>query len=145
MKSLFARLGVIGMIASGCINGPVYAKRDYEQYPDYRKDIALYNIKNILSNVCDSSSADENGFDCRKKECVSSHQASNTVGASTVYFMVCDRYEDRTISERWAELSPDQISISQNGIQIHIKEKKLYLKDARQASELQEAMREYLR
>ncbi len=145
MKSLFARLGVIGMIASGCINGPVYAKRDYEQYPDYRKDIALYNIKNILSNVCDSSSADENGFDCRKKECVSSHQASNTVGASTVYFMVCDRYEDRDISERWAELSSAQISLSKEGLRVQINGKDIYAKDARQASELQEAMQEYLR
>lgn len=46
---------------------PVYAKNEYEQHPQFRKEIALYNIKNILSDVCDSSGADEQGFFCQMK------------------------------------------------------------------------------
>ena len=58
MASLLAKLGIISTIISGCAAGPIYAKRDYDQYPDYRKEIALHNIKHILDDVCDSSSAD---------------------------------------------------------------------------------------
>jgi len=145
MASLLIKLGIFGALISGCAAGPIYAKRDYDQYPDYRKEIALHNIKHILSDICDSSSADEEGFNCQKKECVSSHFASNVVGASTVYYNVCDTYEDKKISARWAELGPGQISLLEKSAQLQIKEEKLDMKDARQASELQEAMREYLK
>ncbi|MFH1682645.1 MAG: hypothetical protein ABIA37_02500 [Candidatus Woesearchaeota archaeon] len=44
---------------------PVRAKQDYSKYPDYKKEIALHNISNILKEVCTESRVAENGFYCK--------------------------------------------------------------------------------
>ncbi|OGI64388.1 hypothetical protein A2642_03385 [Candidatus Nomurabacteria bacterium RIFCSPHIGHO2_01_FULL_39_10] len=35
-----------------CAPPPTYAKRDYNQYPDYKNEIALYNLQEIAKNIC---------------------------------------------------------------------------------------------
>lgn len=50
-KKALLILGLAGLL--GC--AVTYAKRDYDQYPAYKKDIALYNMKEIASDFCDPS------------------------------------------------------------------------------------------
>ncbi len=153
MVRLLDKLVILGVgILSGC-TGPVYAKRDYDQYPDYRREIALYNVQAILRDICDISSADEKGFQCQKKICTSSHSEAYTSSqacpftgscpSSTTYRIVCDELETRDLSQTWDTLAPSAISVTKKNL--NIGGVSIPAKDFRQASELKEAMEEYLK
>ena len=66
------RLGMALLMAGSlsCVSAPIFqAKRDYQAYPKYRKDIAMYNIKNILEQNCSHPTIDEEGFTCEWASC----------------------------------------------------------------------------
>lgn len=59
-KRALVTLSLIGL--TSCIT---YAKRDYDQYPTQRKEIAYYNIEQILADDCGSNFwINEEGFYC---------------------------------------------------------------------------------
>ncbi len=61
MANLLVKLGIISMLSSSCAEERFYARRDYDQYPDYKKEIAEYNIMHILGQNCEILDTDENG------------------------------------------------------------------------------------
>lgn len=80
-------------------------KEDYQAYPKYKKDIALYNIWNILQENCNQGSkVDEIGFSC---EYSTLSVQSTTIGGSSQYGS-----ENHTDSVNWDEIQTT--SIQQN-------------------------------
>ena len=108
------RLGMALLMAGSlsCVHEPVFqAKRDYQVYPKYRKDIAFYNIQNILKENCkkpadyDPPLVNEEGFTCEYASCTT--DINKPLGAMRMYttdFDFCFDKQVESHSFRWDEI-----------------------------------------
>lgn len=78
-------------------------KDDYNNYPGYKKEIALYNLRGILQESCKKSTVDENGFSCEWKRCVGWGRIAPAPG-SIYESTVCVTWEPQSISYQWQQL-----------------------------------------
>ena len=149
MKKITGLLLSIGLL--GCTT--FYAKRDYEQYPNYKKEIALYNITHLLEHNCQRPQADSYKFSCVRSECLESQQQttanpsmgpSGSLGYSTT--TICTKSSPpHDVGMTWASLR--QKNITREGNCIHYSggtECDIQTKDERQAADLIEAFKIYL-
>ncbi len=152
MKALNSRISsIIFSIALGnCYHGawgPIRAKKDYEAYPDYRKEIALYNIKEILTDphMCKTAQVDQNEFSCEWVECTrytfgysTNHQTGQIEGSNT-----CSNTMHHSTSEYWRNIK----SVSAEGTCLKFNSRSscdLMAFSTSQAQDLEEAIIIYL-
>lgn len=95
------------LIASlSCASAPVFqAKRDYDAYPKYRKDIAMYNIQNILKQHCNQPTVDAQGFTCEWATCAT----YDKYGSSTLWTVI--DYDKNSYGSSW-ECQDKQVTSS---------------------------------
>ncbi|MFH1682647.1 MAG: hypothetical protein ABIA37_02510 [Candidatus Woesearchaeota archaeon] len=157
ITNLLKVLGLVGL--SGCAarlsqveidaimkkNAPFRAKREYEQHPDWKKEIALYNIEGILKDNCRSAyTVTEEGFSCkmaaycRKSKKVQMYSApAGPNRYPTVSYNTClDEFPGLDVTFRWADISSVDASLGD----IMINGKSIPLRDSKQAEELKEAL-----
>lgn len=86
-------------------------KDDYNNYPGYKKEIALYNLRGILQESCTKSIADENGFSCEWNRCVNwqeqyvSNLSYGSSGSAGGYHQrVCSQTTTERTSYQWQQL-----------------------------------------
>lgn len=81
---------------------PFQARDDYSVYPQHQKEIALYNIKEILNDNCRKSEATyKKGISCEYVECVSWRNASDSELALTGKTRLCTRERPLTTQLSW--------------------------------------------
>lgn len=69
MKQIIIGLGLAGMLGCAPLPPAVRARQDYSAYPQYKENIALYNIARILEENCNPSKwrVDEEGLFCEQE------------------------------------------------------------------------------
>ncbi|MFH1682646.1 MAG: hypothetical protein ABIA37_02505 [Candidatus Woesearchaeota archaeon] len=156
------KIGMLGLALGGCAHQqvtspPVRAKQDYSKYPDYKKDIALYNISKILRDrkVCDFATVNEERFVCEiKGGCAkkSNFNYSTPVynpysqSSNTINYSSCEEYQQFKNEVRFSEIESIKVSDIPRCIDFLLKESKksgVCLQDKRQAEELKEAIEVY--
>lgn len=142
LNRLFHWLVPLSLAAGACAGGPTYARRDYAQYPDYKQEIALLNVQDILKDVCKKSHADQSGFSCSFDYCTAYQMVNNL-------YEVCRTSEPRDLRYSWSSLRevPLRAEDTPDGhhcVHLGLSECAIRAKNSRQAAELVEAMQKYL-
>ncbi len=142
------------LLVSCATTPPLYAHRDYEQYPAYAKDVALHNIARIFSSECVRTNAfgsSKHIFEvnaghlyCEQTVCKRYMQipTGNWSSAST-----CTGNEDHSFDVPWLDvIEPRFVACPGGGcVNFSVSSRKFDFKarNARQAEELAEAIRIY--
>ena len=139
--------GLITLILSGC--GPstpiVKAHRDYTQFPEYAKTIALHNIQQIFSdgNNCNGGyRVDEEGVYCQKE--VKGYLSPDGRGPGSFTTVHDQSY---TLNLKWSEIA--DLRIIYNCLMVgstnpELTDQGVSTRSLEQAQELKEAMEVYL-
>lgn len=133
MKTIATLVLMTGMACAG----PTRAKDDYNLYPQYRRQIALHNIKNILSDEqCSTSDfrVNEQGLHCT----VWSHEVGGTVTGHYFWeeiesvrclgqqLLIDGKYDDLkipTIGPSWVSPHPQCLDLEE-AFRIYLEERK---------------------
>jgi len=152
-KKALVGLGLISL--ASCVP-TTYAKRDYERYPAYKKEIALYNIKEIAKDVCFSGPAfvinypvikpkceemkiDESGISYIKRKCVDIRHDY------TQHRVYCGNDVQERHSFSWWEIKG--VRVIDEKVIVSLREGEVDMegfKDSRQAADFAEALRIYI-
>ena len=139
-KKAFVAIAAAG--AMSCATPHFQAKRDYLTYPDYKKEIALYNITGILAEKC---RINEEGVACSRMWCSHYERTYNYVaGGRTEIGSLCTQWETISFEKRWDEIRSVALKDS-NCIQINNSDKCDIWVYESQTHDLIEAIRIYLR
>ncbi len=144
----------------GC--STTYAKRDYDQYPEHKDEIALYNLKEIANDRCsldskfintlprcESMKFDERWFEYNYKECTSYTLIpvpSYSPGQQGRMARKCTDAHTTTYTFYWKDIT--KIIPGEGIVKICIKDKENctdigIFKDERQADDFAEALNIY--
>lgn len=144
-KALLAGV-MFGLV--GCTPRPIVrARQDYHEYPAYKKEIALDNIKRILNDNC-TATVDTEGFKCSKLYCT---RTERVCGAPVSQYDKtrscwdrCANYDHRTFEKKWDEIH--LVRSRERCLEFDGSDKcAIYLRSDAQARDLQEAIEIYIK
>ncbi|MBI2661854.1 hypothetical protein HYX11_00150 [Candidatus Woesearchaeota archaeon] len=128
---------LIGLTLASSFSCQTYAKRDYAEYPAYKKDIAFYNLEQIGKKICDFEfKITPTTFTCNEKICV-------------VGNMTCLLWDSNKLDFEFT--SVEGITQKNNGINLQLSHSKdtskktLYFYNDRQAFDFAEALDIYIK
>lgn len=138
------------MIAAGLstlLGCYTYAKRDYDTYPAYKGEIALYNIREISKDICDAGTKiDEQSYQCTKKKCFQIEYQNTSTSSGTNTVTSCSNWGTEIIEFNWQDVR----KVLQSGLEVKIilpdkKIESMTFKSGRQAFDFAEAVDIYVR
>ena len=96
------------LLAAACATTPPFqAKRDYATYPDYKGDIAFYNMENILKDNClkNSFSIGRERFYCQSTgDCLKMNPAYTYNNGLYTVNASCGEYAEAYANDAWKDI-----------------------------------------
>jgi len=154
---LFQHLGkrimagtLAGIVSCAPVQPPFQAKDDYDTYPEYEKEIALYNITHILKENCSGSEGGANAefLFCRHAGgCVKTGYSPNPVTGQLTSSCV-EEVEPYMVKVPWKEIETVNVAKRRSGWYVSINaedERTFPMANETQAFSLKKAIEVYLR